>query len=219
MFAFCSRVTGTVAIFAVVLSAMVLSMAGLAVHMVGAESSVASVTTDRPDGLATGLLALAVLALAVLGGLGWMVSRTVGVPTRRLADSMGRLADGDLEVPAPALDGRGDLGRLASAIDLLRKRSMEGRELARTQDDDTRLTERQRSRTLLALLHDLVDVAVDGNEAMISMVRMQRGVSGTEEQVQSIASALEEMRAAINDISENSERAICEARSSEDAAA
>ena len=192
------------------------------------DSSAAAAVAAGRDGLRqlqdnSGVLVRNLLLLAGAGFLA--VSVVVGVLVRSsgraFADMTAivhRLADGDLGVALPPQGRRDGFGRMASAIAAIHARAAECEALKRKHDQASQVAEQQRKETLLGVLHDLVDVAVDGNEAMISMVRMQRSVVGTEDQVQSMASAMEEMRAAINEISENSERAITEARTSEDAA-
>ncbi len=247
MQAFCATIRGKLAIITIALCAVVLVISGRTYHASDIQSRLAGEATalldqlpvdtamapsaeieavresltrlgDAGSTLATETLILVGIGLTLLAGAAWLTSAGLFGSIRTMTRTMDRIAERRHDLTVPALGRRDELGRMAQAVEAFRKCVEERAELEHGRDQTTQQVEQQRRQTMLALLHDLVDVAVDGNEAMIAMVRMQRSVVGTEDQVQSMASAMEEMRAAINEISENSERAISEARASDDAA-
>ncbi|MCB9947489.1 MAG: CZB domain-containing protein [Rhodospirillaceae bacterium] len=163
-------------------------------------------------------LALVGVAFLIAALAAWMLVRFVCRPVRRLSHAVGTLAGGGHDVEIPSRTRSDEIGQMARTVETLRRHAIETCALKATQDRTAGDAEQHRKEALLGVLHELVNVAVEGNEAMIAMARMQQAVAGTEEQVQSMASALEEMRASIAEISANGDRAIAEARTSETAA-
>jgi methyl-accepting chemotaxis protein len=107
---------------------------------------------------------------------------------------------------------------MARAVGVFRENALEKRRLEEEAGRAAERVEAERRRTMQGLLHDLVNMAVEGNEAMILMAHMKREVAETDREVQAMVSAVEEMRAAIQEISRNGDTAASEAQASEGSA-
>ncbi|MEW5726911.1 MAG: nitrate- and nitrite sensing domain-containing protein [Pseudomonadota bacterium] len=81
---------------------------------------------DRSRGrlllLGTGMVALALVSVAMMLGLGW----TILTPLIRLAKAVRRLADGDRLVAIPELDSHDELGGFARSLQLMKERLVHG---------------------------------------------------------------------------------------------
>jgi len=65
------------------------------------------------------LAAVAIVVLAVVGGVGWAIARSVTRPLRQLNASALRFAQGDLRVTAEPLEGPSELKALASSMETM----------------------------------------------------------------------------------------------------
>ena len=160
---------------------------------------------------------LEILAVCTLTGafVTALIYRTMLKPIPMLADVMHLLAKGDNGVSVPYRQRGDEIGDMANAVEVFRLNAIER---ARLEDDQKKAeakVEAERRNTLLGVLHELVAVAVDGNEAQIQMSTMKRDISETANEVQTMASAIEQMRAAVSTIAQNSQTAAADAEASE----
>ncbi|WP_041793716.1 methyl-accepting chemotaxis protein [Pararhodospirillum photometricum] len=172
---------------------------------------------------ATSLLALFGVLLAVAGGLSWAGLRAVSLPLRGMREAMMRLSQGDLAVAVSGTT-RGDaLGDMARALEVFRDTAQTSRRLedeARGAEQ-RRLEDQRRERVALADSFEaqvgeiLAGLAVAAEEldrtaqamsdtARVSLDRtaeVSHALRDTTSNVQSVASAAEEMSASVREIS------------------
>ncbi|KAF0224645.1 MAG: methyl-accepting chemotaxis [Rhodospirillaceae bacterium] len=93
---------------------------------------------------------IVVIGLVVVG-LSVLVGRAIAAPVSRMADTMARLADGDLAVEVPGR-GRGDeIGEMASAMEIFRDNARRIAALQAEQEESRRRTAEERRAAMLAL--------------------------------------------------------------------
>jgi methyl-accepting chemotaxis protein len=170
------------------------------------------------DDIRSGVMVIAALAIVLLGGAVFLLVRRMLAPVGRLEKAMTRLSADDTDIDIPATHRRDEIGQMARAVSVFRDNAIEKRRLEEEAGRTAERMEAERRNTMRGLLHDLVDVAVEGNEAMILMARMKREVAETDREIQAMVSAVEEMRASIHEIARNGDTAANEAQSSEGSA-
>ena len=79
------------------------------------------------------IVAAALLAALLCGGLGFAISRNVATPVRRMTGVMGRLADHDLAVEISGTDRGDEIGAMAKAVQVFKVNMIKGDELAAAQ--------------------------------------------------------------------------------------
>ncbi|OJX76745.1 methyl-accepting chemotaxis protein [Magnetospirillum sp. 64-120] len=93
---------------------------------------------------------IAVIGLLVVG-LSVLVGRAVAAPVSRMAVTMGRLAEGELDVQVPGR-GRGDeIGEMAAAVEIFRDNARRIAALQAEQEEARRRTAEERRTAMLAL--------------------------------------------------------------------
>ncbi|MBB5694274.1 methyl-accepting chemotaxis protein [Muricoccus pecuniae] len=124
-------------------------------------------------------LALLALALAVAAGTGWIVLRRVTGPLSALADATDRLAAGELETELPATGRADEVGRLASALLVLRDASRQARALEQEAAALRARGEGERRQAQLALAEE-VERSLGGVAAsLVASAAVMRRSSGT----------------------------------------
>lgn len=167
------------------------------------------------------ILAVALLALVTLGLTFW-IGRSLSRPILRMSEVTNRIAAGELTIEVPDSDRADEVGTLAKAIDVLRKRSAEAARLA---GEEERLKGRagEERRAEMVKLADAfetsVKLAVDGIAAsatgMEASANRMSSVAATSDSqtvaaataaeqtsvnVGTVASATEELTASIQEI-------------------
>jgi methyl-accepting chemotaxis protein len=100
---------------------------------------------------------------------------------------------------------RGDeIGDLARAVEILKDNQIRARGI--------------RAEAQLETLRALVDVSISGNEVMVLMAKLRRDVGSSANEVQTMATAIEEMRASLSEIAGTSETANTSATACRDEA-
>ncbi len=79
--------------------------------------------------MALTLLGLGAAAVGLVGGVIWLLGRSVARPTRLLVDVTARLSRGELTTAVSGLDRRDELGDLARALEVLKAGSLERQRL------------------------------------------------------------------------------------------
>lgn len=160
--------------------------------------------------------------LVAAAGLAALVSlaynRRLGIPLGKLASEMNRISRNDLEGHVGYAQRQDAVGDMARAVEILRTNSMERLRLEEEQKHAEARAEAQKRKAVLNVLNQLVNVAVEGNDAQNLMARMKDGFARTVHEVQGMASAVEEMGAAVAEIAQSSETATTEAAASEQSA-
>ncbi len=162
-----------------------------------------------------GLIALAISGVSL--AIAYLVSSSITRSIAQMTGIMRRLAVGETGLTVPSQDMRTEIGEMARSVEVFRVNAVERERLEAEQKRTEGRIAAERRKALLSVLHDLVNVSVEGNEAQILMATMKRDVSETAREVQTMASAVDEMRAAVQEIAHSSEAATSEAQVSEDA--
>ncbi len=115
-----------------------------------AHSQTAAVRTASSSRLV--ILAVALLAATLAVALGWFLVRRVAAPVSRIAQAMRRLADRDMAVVVPGVGRSDEIGRMADAVEIFRRKMIEGDTLAEAQRAEQTRKE-ERTRRIEELLH------------------------------------------------------------------
>ena len=162
--------------------------------------------------LTAGLTTL-VLAAGVFAVVRWQL-KAVG----QLERSMARLSGNETDIVIPAVARQDEIGRMARAVEVFRQNAIEKFRLEADAKRAAERVETERRGTMLELLRDLVDVAVEGNEAMILLAQMKRHMAEADREVQGMVGAVQSMRAEVQDIAHRGDVAVGEAQTSEGSA-
>ena len=157
--------------------------------------------------------------IAVSVAVAVVVSASIARSIRAITRAARRLAGGDTSLTIPYRGFAHEVGQLADAVELFRQNAVDKAALEEQQRKSEARAVADRNAALVEVLKDLVNVSVEGNEAQILMVQMKRAVSSTAGEMQAMASAMEEMRAAVREIANNTELTTEAARASEHSAA
>ena len=164
-------------------------------------------------------IGLIVLAITVASAaMAYLVSSSIAKGIAGMTATMRRLAAGETDLTVPFRDLGNEIGEMAQAIEVFRVNAVERLRLEEDQKRSEAKVEEERNKALLGVLHELVNVAVQGNETQILMATMKRDVSETVREVQTMVSAVEETRATVTEIARSSETATTEAQASEQCA-
>ena len=126
---------------------------------------------------AAGLFGLvAVPVVLLLGGVAFLVQRSIGGGLRRLSETMTRVADGDFSLDIPGLDRRDELGAMARAVAVLKEAGREKQRLevdaeaartvadaARSRADDERRSALEQQALVVTCLADGLSRLADGD--------------------------------------------------------
>ncbi len=157
--------------------------------------------------------------LLVIAALSWLIARDISGSTKKIAGVMDFLSSGKTDTKVPYTDRTNEIGQMAKAIEGFRKTIIKNQELQENQIRQTEKSEREKLEGSLDILHQFVDVSIEGNETLIKLAKMKQSIEKTMQEVQSMASAIEEVSATVNEISNNSNDATQDAQNSEQAAA
>jgi methyl-accepting chemotaxis protein len=89
---------------------------------------------EAAEATAIALILLALLALCVMGAALWLVRARVTQPLLRLTARMQGVADGEFAQPVADAGRRDEIGDMARALDVLKQRSAEARDLRAAQE-------------------------------------------------------------------------------------
>ena len=167
--------------------------------------------------------ALLVGGVLLAAGIGLLTSRAIVPPIHAMTDAMTRLASGDLSIDVPARDSRNEIGDMAKAVDIFKNSMAEAGRLRLEQDQQKQAAETRRKADMQKLA-DGFETAIGEVIDTVSSAATQLEVSATslsqtaeknqtlsntvslasEEatvNVQSVASASEEMASSVHEIS------------------
>ena len=150
------------------------------------------------------VLILAVLIAVVASVVAWVFSRRISAPIVALAGTMTRLAENDLEVQVPCTDHQDEIGDMAKATEVFRGNALERRAATLKLADEFEGTVTQ---VVDAVGNAATDMRTNAEQltqiASSSSAQSVAAASATEEAsvgAQTVASAAEEMSAAIAEI-------------------
>jgi methyl-accepting chemotaxis protein len=164
------------------------------------------------------MLAVAVAAAALAGGLSFLIGRSISRPLVSIRDTMKRLAGGDISVDVSGCDRKDEIGEMAEAIDAFKTHAADNARLKVENAQGEEEASQKRLQVLLSVLHGMVGAGVRGNKSVIQLVRMRKEINDTKQQAQSMAAAVEELVTSIKQISETSENVARDAQGADEAA-
>jgi len=166
---------------------------------------------------------LVLAVVAVLAVLGWAMMRRVSKPLRALEERMRTLAEGALDAAVPGDGRRDEIGRMAQAVHVFRDNALRVRQLEQDQAALQARAEAERQAALARLMQDfearvgavvqnvgqtaagMRDAARALNETAAETTRESAAAAHAGERssvnVQTVASAAEELSASVSEIS------------------
>jgi len=94
---------------------------------------------------------IALLALCAVGGVSFLVARSILKPLHGMTGAMAKLAAGDLEVQVPARDRRDEIGGMAKAVAVFKENAQEAQRLQARQAELVKESEAKRKQEMQAL--------------------------------------------------------------------
>ena len=163
---------------------------------VAAFGNQAAADSENQRGTATTLaLVVAAAGVLLLGLLGWVITRSVVRPLRRVAAVLDGLADGDLRGES-GVTSRDEVGRMAAALET----SMQNMRSVITAIGDSSTTLASATEELSASAQDMARLA-DESSAQSGIVATAAGQVSTN--VQTVSAGSEQMGASIREIAQN----------------
>ncbi len=162
-----------------------------------------------------------VLAVLLVGTIGVVLARGISGRVYRLTGVMRRLADGDLTAGIPCASDRDEIGHMARAVAVFKNNAIEARQLAAEQAEARAIKERRQAAMeqltqdfgtsvsgVMSALAVSTEIMVKAADAMSAAATgAHRQATGTAERagqssqdLTSIAAAIEQMTASINEI-------------------
>ncbi|WP_044563504.1 methyl-accepting chemotaxis protein [Azospirillum sp. B4] len=169
----------------------------------------------------TDMLLLTALVVVAGGLVAYLLARSIAKPLTLMTERMGRLADGDLSVDIPLLDQGHEIGRLARALEVFKRNGLRNAELTQAQlaEQQEKLRRQEAveasladfQRRTAAVLGNVVEASEEvrnHSSGLADMATQSRGMvdmanhasSETSGNVQMIASAAEELAAAVGEV-------------------
>ena len=163
------------------------------------------------------------IILTIMAGIGFFFARSITTPISRMTDSMGVLADGNLEVQIPSQDRTDEIGEMAAAVQVFKDNAIEVKRLEEEQKANEERQAREKREMMLKMADDF-ESSVGGvvnsvSSASTEMQSSATALSATAEEtskqsttvaaaseqasanVQTVASAAEELSSSISEIS------------------
>ena len=163
------------------------------------------------------------IILTILAGIGFVFARSITKPIDAMTDTMGILADGNLEVEIPSQDRSDEIGEMAEAVQVFKDNAIEVKRLEEEQKANEERQAREKREMMLKMADDF-EGSVGGvvnsvSSASTEMQSSASSLSATAEEtskqsttvaaaseqassnVQTVASAAEELSSSISEIS------------------
>jgi len=167
---------------------------------------------------------VALLVIAVAGGVAWFMARTISQPVVGMTGAMKQLAEGDHNIEIPARDRADELGAMASAVQVFKENAIEMERVKKEQEETEKRAAEEKRREMAELARTFEESVGQILQTVVAGSTQLRGVadnlkrtadetglecsavaSASEEanaNVQTVASATEEMSASIGEISQ-----------------
>jgi len=145
-------------------------------------------------------MTISVAALVILGGLLFIIGKSIIAPIQGMTATMNEYANGNLDADIPGLDQNNEIGSMAASVGVFRENIIKARELEEQQRLDKERSEKERKQALNKMADDfeinvgqiVTVVASAANEMQKSAEAMTATASRTSEQAQAVAAASEE---------------------------
>ncbi len=158
------------------------------------------------------------LVFAVL--LSIVISKSLSRPILRMSQALKDISRKKFDVEIPAQGRSDEVGVMAGALEELRKHAMEIDNFEKDREERVaklEAWERDVLERTKVQLHGIVEAAVQANQAIVVMASMHRDIDNVDKASNTMASAVEELVASVNEIASNSEAIAIDARNAEEA--
>ncbi|MDG5495234.1 methyl-accepting chemotaxis protein [Niveispirillum sp. BGYR6] len=184
--------------------------------LIGAE------TRGQASGFSTLMLIVAGICLLIGGAFAWWTVQSI-LPLRALTDSMLRLANGDLKTQIPVATAQNEVGEITGAVEVFKRNAIEADRLRRERAENEEQARKARKAEMEALAQrfendvQAVVTAVGSSATQIGQAAdalrsnaianqkridvTQQSTSLANEEVESVATAAEQLAASIREIS------------------
>ena len=187
--------------------------------------------------LAMTLTAIGLVVLALLGGVIWLLGRSVSRPVQALTAVTKSLANGDLDVGIPGQGRKDEVGSMSNALVVLRDAAVVRRKLEREIVDERAAKDRRQAAverhtqdfgsTIVAVMAQLTQSSEAmhkaSGEMVVSVTRTHEGAVATAQgarksamNLATVVSAAEQMAASVNEISQQITHVSLSARDATD---
>ena len=161
-----------------------------------------------------------VIALIFSIFLSVLLSKTISNPIRRMTGSLKQIANKEFDNDLPDRNRSDEVGVMSQALCELRERAMEmdtfEKELAGNLEE-LRAWESKMKDQAKIQLHGVVEAAIQANAAIVAMAAMRHDIVNVNVASETMASAVEELVASVNEIASNGEAIAGDARNAEEA--
>lgn len=170
------------------------------------------------------MLITAFSILAAMIVLSVFLARSITQPLSLMTQTMKKLADGQLDIDVPAKDRTDEIGEMSKAVDVFRNNAKRNKQMEREQEEQKHHTEQEKQAVMIQMADDF-DINVGGivetvSSASAELQATAQSMAGISEQtshqaaqasiasqetsanVQSVATATEEMTSTIGEISQ-----------------
>ncbi|NVJ91956.1 MAG: CZB domain-containing protein [Methylocystaceae bacterium] len=158
------------------------------------------------------------LALSILMSV--VLSKSISNPILTMAKALKLISNKQFDVDLPSPNRADEVGVMAKALNDLRDNAIVMNELENKREEHVAQLEawelkvKKQAKTQL---HGVVEAAVQGNEAIVVMAAMRNDIANVNQASETMASAVEELVASVNEIANNGEAIAEDARSAETA--
>ncbi|NVK19318.1 MAG: cache domain-containing protein [Methylocystaceae bacterium] len=171
------------------------------------------------------------LVVLIAAAFGYFIARSISKPLHVMEESMGRLADGDLDIEVPYAERGDEVGRLACSLETFKKQAIANRDLEESQKRQEEEAKQRQRQMLLdmadnfeqsvgSIVGDVVSLTRGLHTSAETMtgiskstnqdaVNASEGAGDATENVSTVAAASEELHSSIQEIS----RQVAEASS------
>ncbi|MQP65125.1 HAMP domain-containing protein [Niveispirillum sp. SYP-B3756] len=179
-------------------------------------------TRAQASGFSTLMLIVAGICLLIGGAFAWWTVQSI-LPLRALTDSMLRLANGDLKTQIPVATAQNEVGEITGAVEVFKRNAIEADRLRRERAENEEQARKARKAEMEALAQrfendvQAVVTAVGSSATQIGQAAdalrsnavanqkridvTQQSTSLANEEVESVATAAEQLAASIREIS------------------
>lgn len=158
------------------------------------------------------LVVVLIIALAV-GGIGFVLSRSISKPINAMTGVMGELAHDNLAVDVPYTEKTDEIGEMATSVNHFKNQMIKVKELEEEQEDQKRKADAQRKAAMIQMADTFEDsvgkvvqtVTSAATELQASSSQMSATATETSSQATTVAAAAEEASANVQTVASAAE--------------
>lgn len=139
---------------------------------------------------------LAALIVGILASV--LISRSIARPVQALTDSMGDLAEGQLETEVPSTDSRDEIGRMARAVQVFKENMVRARDLEAEQAE----RDKRRQARAAALEEAISEFQTSIGQRLEKLRGVSEELSGSAETLRTVAGETKDRSSEVASISE-----------------